>query len=158
MPAVWPTKICSVWRHQMETFSSLIVLCTGIPPVIVGFPSHGPVRRGFDGSLICNWAIGWVNSDLRRHCSQHDVIVLCWRVGVERWSISTVVLYYEMLNTNVKYKHKVWPALTPSMNLYIRCFYDRKHQDYVYGKEKYRSTWQNKALFETQNKVSKSML
>ena len=102
-------EIFSVWRHQMETFSSLIVLCTGVPPVIVGFPSQGPVRRGFDGSLICTWAIGWVNSDFRRHCSRHDVIVLCWRVGVERWSISTVVLYYEMLNTNVKYKHKAWP-------------------------------------------------
>ena len=33
----------SLWRHQMKTFSALLSLCAGKPPVTVGFPSrkHG---------------------------------------------------------------------------------------------------------------------
>ena len=29
----------SWWRHQMETFSALLALCDGNPPVFIGFPS-----------------------------------------------------------------------------------------------------------------------
>ena len=36
------------WRHQMETFSALLSLCEGNPPVTGGFPSQRPVRRSFD--------------------------------------------------------------------------------------------------------------
>ena len=35
-------------RHQMETFSVLLALCQGNPPVIGGFPSQRPVTRSFD--------------------------------------------------------------------------------------------------------------
>ena len=31
------------WRHQMETFSALLALCEGNPPVTGGFPSNRPV-------------------------------------------------------------------------------------------------------------------
>ena len=36
------------WRHQMETFSALLVLCAGNSPVTCEFPSHKPVTRSFD--------------------------------------------------------------------------------------------------------------
>ena len=36
------------WCHQMETFSALLVLCDGNPPVTSGFPSQRPVTRSFD--------------------------------------------------------------------------------------------------------------
>ena len=36
------------WRHQMETFSALLVLCEGNPPVTGGFPSQRPVTQSFD--------------------------------------------------------------------------------------------------------------
>ena len=39
---------CSRWRHQIETFSVLLALCEGNPPVTHGFPSHRPVTRSFD--------------------------------------------------------------------------------------------------------------
>ena len=32
----------------METFSPLLVLCEGNPPVTDGFPSQSPVTRSFD--------------------------------------------------------------------------------------------------------------
>ena len=36
------------WRHQMETFSALLVICAGNSPVPGEFPSHRPVTRSFD--------------------------------------------------------------------------------------------------------------
>ena len=36
------------YRHQMETFSALLALCEGNPPVTGGFPPQRPVTRSFD--------------------------------------------------------------------------------------------------------------
>ena len=36
------------WRHQMETFSALLVICAGNPPVPGEFPTQRPVTRSFD--------------------------------------------------------------------------------------------------------------
>ena len=35
------------WRHQMETFSMLLALCEGNPPVTGAFPSQRPVAWSF---------------------------------------------------------------------------------------------------------------
>ena len=40
-------KICSWWRHQMETFSPLLALCEGNPSVTSGFPNQRPVTWSF---------------------------------------------------------------------------------------------------------------
>ena len=42
------TNNLSWWRHQMETFSAILVLCEGNPPAIGGFPLPRPVTRNFD--------------------------------------------------------------------------------------------------------------
>ena len=39
---------CPIWRHDMETFSMLLVLCDGNRPVNCGLSSQGPVSRNFD--------------------------------------------------------------------------------------------------------------
>ena len=39
---------CVRWRHQMETFSALLALCTGNSPVTGEFPSQRPVMRSFE--------------------------------------------------------------------------------------------------------------
>ena len=36
------------WRHQMEKFSTLLLLCAGNSPVIGEFPPQRPVTRSFD--------------------------------------------------------------------------------------------------------------
>ena len=36
------------WLHQMETFSTLLALCTGNSPVTGEFPSQRPVMQSFD--------------------------------------------------------------------------------------------------------------
>ena len=38
----------SWWRHQMETFSALLAICTGNLPVPIEFPTQRPVTRSFD--------------------------------------------------------------------------------------------------------------
>ena len=42
------------WRHQMETFSALLVFCAGNSPITGEFPAQGLVKRSLD-----------VSSDLR---------------------------------------------------------------------------------------------
>ena len=42
------------WRHQMKTFSVLLALCAGNPPVTGEFPSRRPVNKRF---TIQSW--GW---------------------------------------------------------------------------------------------------
>ena len=36
------------WRHQMETFSTLLAICAGNSPVPGEFPAQRPVMRSFD--------------------------------------------------------------------------------------------------------------
>ena len=42
-----PFYIRTWWRHQMETFSALLVICAGNSPVPGEFPTQRPVTRGF---------------------------------------------------------------------------------------------------------------
>ena len=83
------------WRHQMQTFSSLLALCEGNSPVTGGFPSQRPVTSGFDDffTLICAWTNGWVDnrdaSDLGRHRAHYDVIIMVWN-AFERLTCHTM--------------------------------------------------------------------
>ena len=67
-------------RHQMETFSTLLVVCAGISPVTGEFPSQSQWRGALMFSLICVWTNGWANNrdagDLRRHRAHYDVTVV----------------------------------------------------------------------------------
>ena len=43
--------VCTWRRHEMETFSALLVLCAGNSPVTGEFPSQRPVTRSFDAGF-----------------------------------------------------------------------------------------------------------
>ena len=67
------------WRHQMETFSALLALCTGNSPVTGKFPSQRPMTRNFVVyfDLRLNKRLSkWWGWDLRRHRAHHDVTVI----------------------------------------------------------------------------------
>ena len=80
--------ITSWWRHQMKTFSALLALCEGNPPVTDGFPSQRPVKRSFDiffdvcpnkrlrKQSICG-SFGTPLCSLWRHC---EIIVIPLRI------------------------------------------------------------------------------
>ena len=73
------------WRHQMETFSALLVLC-----VVTGeFPLQMPVTRSFDFFSWSVWINGWVTNreaeDLRRH-RDHYYVTVTW-INALRWKL-----------------------------------------------------------------------
>ena len=43
----------SLWRHQIGTFSALLALCEGNPPVTTGFPSHRTSNQDLWCSFCC---------------------------------------------------------------------------------------------------------
>ena len=62
----WMNLIRTWWRHQMETFSALLVICAGNSPVPGEFPTQRPVTRIFDvyfdlrlNTRLCKQSWGW---------------------------------------------------------------------------------------------------
>ena len=55
-------KFHTWWRHQMETFSALLVLVRWIHRSPVNSPHKGQWRGALMFSLICAWINGWVNN------------------------------------------------------------------------------------------------
>ena len=70
----------SLWRHQMGTFSALLVLCAGNSPFIGEFHTQRPVTRSFDVFFDLRLINSWVNNratgDLRRYRAHYDVTVM----------------------------------------------------------------------------------
>ena len=71
------------WRHQMETFSTLLALCAGNSPVTGEFPTQRPVTRSFDvffdlcrNKRLSKQSWGWWFEALSRplwcHCNDCD--------------------------------------------------------------------------------------
>ena len=71
--------IHSWWRHQMETFSTLLALFAGNSPVTGEFPHKGQWRGALIFSLIYAWTNGrTIHRDavyLRRHRADYDVAI-----------------------------------------------------------------------------------
>ena len=72
----------SWWRHQMETFCSLLALCAGNSTVPGEFTAQRPVTRGFDvffdlrlNKRLSEQSLGWwsetLSSPLWRHCNDN---------------------------------------------------------------------------------------
>ena len=70
------------WRHKMEIFSVLLVLCAGNHRSPVNSPHKGQWRGALMFSLIYAWINGWVNNhetgDLRCHHTHYDVTVMSY--------------------------------------------------------------------------------
>ena len=105
------------WRHQMETFSALLVLCAGNSPVTGEFPSQRPVTQSFDGffDLRLNKRLGkqsrrwWFETPwcwLWRHCNDefpcHGVIMHFPCV------LLTVFTHYFGALLDTKYSYSTW--------------------------------------------------
>ena len=72
--------ITAWWRHKMETFSVLLALCEGNPPLTGEFPHKGQLRGAMIFSLIFARTNDWPNNrdagDLRRRRALYDVTVM----------------------------------------------------------------------------------
>ena len=85
-PVANPSTQTSWWRHQMETFSTLLAICAGNSPVTDEFPTQRPVTRSFDvffdlrlnKQLSKQWWGWWFETPshpLWRHCNDVWCIV-----------------------------------------------------------------------------------
>ena len=81
-------SLCSWWRRQMETFTTILVLCEGNPPVTGGFPSQRPVTRSFDVFFGLHLNKRLSKQSRRRWFetpviwgAHYDVTVMCWVIG-----------------------------------------------------------------------------
>ena len=72
--------LCSWWRHQMETFSSLLAICAGNSPFPGEFPTQRPVTQNFGvffdlrpNKRLSKQSRGWwfetQSCTLWRHCN-----------------------------------------------------------------------------------------
>ena len=115
-------------RHQMETFSALLVLCAGNSPVTGEFPSERPWRRVLVLSLICAWTNDWVNnrdaSDLRLNRAHYDVTLTKVRTRKTRRQMNVLCL-------ECPYFHRI------TMNRSILWVLSRKDH-FIHSKETYR--------------------
>ena len=82
------------WRHQMETFSTLLALCEGNSPVTGEFPSQRPVMRSLDvffdlhlnkrlSKQSRRWWFETPSRSLWRHCNV--------------WGLSERLSYWELI-------------------------------------------------------------
>ena len=90
------------WRHQMEAFSALLVICAGNTPVSGKFPIQRPVTRSFDvffdlhlNKRLSKQSWGWwfetPSWSLWPHRNCRNV--LTWKNNVYHYSYS---IYYEI--------------------------------------------------------------
>ena len=72
-------------RHQMEIFSTLLVLCEGNSLILGEFPSLRPVTRSFEFFYVClnkrlskksrGWWFETPSRSLWLHCNGHSIVV-----------------------------------------------------------------------------------
>ena len=92
----------SCWRHQMETFSTLLATCAGNSPVPGEFPSQRPVTRSFDvffdlrlnkwlSKQWWGWWFDMLPRSLWRHCNVPHCACNIIHIGqdINEFSINT---------------------------------------------------------------------
>ena len=148
-------EISTWWRHQMETFSALLVLCAGNSPVTGEFPSQRPVTRSFDiffdlrlNKRLSKQSWGWwfetPSCTLWHHCNEihnagmpniyRNITIKSDRVSkaVPAQALVNIgfdIAYRHQANTNV-YLSSVRPrGITWSLiNMYMICVMKYKWQ------------------------------
>ena len=107
--------------NGMETFSALLALCEGNPPVTGGFASQRPVTH-----WCCAWTNRWTNNgdanDLRCHHTRYDVTIMFTKILTVPHSLSVRVRCGVCLVSRTSYSYNasvteilfnsLWPSDT----------------------------------------------
>ena len=79
------SSFASLWRHQMETFSGLLAICTGNSPGTGEFPAQRPVTRSFGvffdlrlNKRLNNYWRGWWFETQSRSLWRHHNVMMGW--------------------------------------------------------------------------------
>ena len=90
------------WRHHMETFSALLVICAGNSPVPGEFPTQRPVTRSFDvyfdlrpNKRLSKQSLGWwfetLSPPLWRHRNDRQDLALNHPYYFEMWQAAVLL-------------------------------------------------------------------
>ena len=102
------------WRHQMETFSALLVICAGNSHVTGEFPAQRPVTRSFDvffdprlNKRLNKYSWGWwfetPSRPLWRQCNE-----LSWWRNVYK-CICIHIHYHQLMDfEKIMLVNKIW--------------------------------------------------
>ena len=94
---LWPNVGPAWWRHQMQTFSALLAICTGNSPVPGEFTAQRPVTRNFDvffdlrpNKRLSKQSGGWwfetPPRPLWRHRNEFIMPYCLSRHSIEKWN------------------------------------------------------------------------
>ena len=101
-----PLQTMPWWRHQMETFAALLVICVVNHRSAVNSPHKAQWRGALVFSLICAWINDWVNNgeagDLRRHHAHYN--------GTVMHSHATLAKYLPKSSITMHWHVNVMPA------------------------------------------------
>ena len=124
-----PSSLISWWRHQLETFSALLVFVRGIHRGPVNSPHKGQWRGALMFFFICVWINDWVSNreavDLRRYRAHYDVtlmivivtiIIIIIIISIVIIIILTVIFIIIFITTLNHYHHY-------NYHYYYYCYY-----------------------------------
>ena len=120
-------SLYSWWRHKMETFSALLVLCARNSPVPGDFPSQRPVTQSFDvffdlrqNKRLSKQSWGWwFETPLRpscRHCNVTNDDLMYWHIYSSKVSVSYLIEAEWRIYASVNYAIILYNNLSP-----VRC-------------------------------------
>ena len=109
----------SWWRHQMETFSTLLAICAGNSPVPGEFPTQRPVTRSFDvffdlrlNKRLSKQSWGWwfetLSRPLWRHRNVDMKLRLMWYILLPVWCGACHDEPPQLLRSHYCHKISIW--------------------------------------------------
>ena len=124
----------SWWRHQMETFSALLAICTGNSPVSGECPSQRPVTRSFDiyfdlrlNKRLCKQSWGWWLETLLIPLWRHSNLIRSFNYGIALtwtghsitllWRYHILIFFIASIIMVLEHFREHWPHLT---SIYLR--------------------------------------
>ena len=102
------TVVPSWWRHQMETFSALLVICAGNSPVPGELLAQRPVTRSFDvffdlrlnKRLRKQWRGWWFETPSRPLWRQCNDFMTCsyseHPISIKSWEMYFWIIFYKL--------------------------------------------------------------
>ena len=112
------------WRHQMETFSTLLAFCTGIHRSPVYSPHKGQWRGALMFSMIYAWTNSWANNKdaccLRLHRAHYNVTVMKYSYQANMWYTIYVLWIWIKFDINCMWMN--WTICVIPLYPCLSCF------------------------------------
>ena len=134
-------RVQSWWRHQMETFSTLLAICAGKSPVPGEFPAQRPVTRSFgvffdlrpNKRLSKQWWGWWFETPLRslwHHCNVVKRLHMWWSREIRYHHFKSHVLQHNIFYFRMAIPSMLWMKISDMHIFNVKCIYVKKVRNY----------------------------